>query len=761
MNDSNLPVNPFLYGSAWMRADFHLHTRADKEFIYTGEENSFVNDYVQALKQANIQIGVITNHNKFNYGQFKGLREAGLKENIFLLAGVELSVNDGANGIHTLVVFSDAWFEKGDYINPFLTSTFSRKIPSDYEQENGRSSDSLLETIKKLESYHKDFFLVFAHVENRSGLWEELKGGRLEELAQDKYFRRNCLGFQKVRTYDKPDKKCRVKVKRWFKDWYPAEVEGCDCKTIEQIGNGKECYLKIGDFNFSAVKQALMDYQHRVAKEKLSYTHSYIKSISFTGGVLDGKIIHLSPELNTLIGIRGSGKSFIIEALRYGLNISFVGKESDVDYKEELLNNLLGGSGKITIQAINRFGQVYEIRRILNQAPDVYKNGILQTGISISETILNTPIYFGQKDLSNSGNDNQKGSLKTTETFEKSLVEKFIKNKLTDVRLDISTQQDKVKSAVQQLQKLDNIEEKIQEWKNKKQNSEHQLKLYQDYAIEDKLQKKLDFENDSQQIIETNDLVNQFISELKTVFINHEENLKKQSNYQSKQNQVFFDDFYTRYNIVIEFINSTNIGLSNLKKLVDNLELQSKDFTNLKESLKEDFAEIERKLIEELKEKGISQAINLSDFHKTKKVLNQANRILTELYKQKKQSEQVLKTVQIELKKLNKLWKNEFKLIEIELEKINKNHLSLEIKIDYRGDKKHFKQEIQDTFRGSNIRETNYQKWTDNYMNFEGMYFDISNISMSLNNNSDKFYEIFQKNLAALLTTQIKNKFIK
>ena len=53
----------FETGLQYVRADFHLHTCKDKEFIYSGEQNSFINDYVSALKEANINIGVITNQN--------------------------------------------------------------------------------------------------------------------------------------------------------------------------------------------------------------------------------------------------------------------------------------------------------------------------------------------------------------------------------------------------------------------------------------------------------------------------------------------------------------------------------------------------------------------------------------------------------------------------------------------------------------------------------------------------------------------------
>ncbi len=161
----------FERGAQWVRADFHLHTRADREFKYTGDGNFYNSHYVDALENAGIRLGVITNHNKFDFDEFKALRKTAQKRSIALLPGVELSVNDGANGIHTIVVFSDEWIDEHNYINPFLTSAFEGKTPAQYEQENGRTSWSLLETIKKLESYHRDFFLVFAHVEAPSGLW--------------------------------------------------------------------------------------------------------------------------------------------------------------------------------------------------------------------------------------------------------------------------------------------------------------------------------------------------------------------------------------------------------------------------------------------------------------------------------------------------------------------------------------------------------------------------------------------------------------
>jgi hypothetical protein len=289
----------FEYGSRWIRADFHLHTRADKEFKNDGGDDRFVTDYVEGLKAANIGLGVITNHNKFDVGEFKALRRKARKAGIGLLPGVELSVNDGSNGVHTLVVFSDEWLADGhDYINQFLAVAFAGKVAARYEQENGRSNDDLLATLKKLEAYGRDFFIIFAHVEANSGLWKEISGGRMSELAAQPLIQKYALGFQKVRTHDKADAVCRTKVQGWWGNQYPAEVEGSDPKVVEEIGKGQKSYIKVGDLGFDAVKFALTDHSFRVAREAPAVEHSHIDAIRFEGGLLDGKRVTFSPHLN-------------------------------------------------------------------------------------------------------------------------------------------------------------------------------------------------------------------------------------------------------------------------------------------------------------------------------------------------------------------------------------------------------------------------------------------------------------------------------
>lgn len=142
----------FENGLQYVRSDFHLHTNKDKEFTYTGEQNSFVNDYVSALKEANISVGVITNHNKFDIDEYKAIRKAAKKQDIFILPGVELTIKEGANGIHTLIAFNpDEWLEGGNnHIQTFLTAAFA--TVRNPENRNTKSVYDLKNVFEKLDA---------------------------------------------------------------------------------------------------------------------------------------------------------------------------------------------------------------------------------------------------------------------------------------------------------------------------------------------------------------------------------------------------------------------------------------------------------------------------------------------------------------------------------------------------------------------------------------------------------------------------------
>lgn len=749
MGENSKSFEIFKYGSSWLRADFHLHTKADKEFIYNSNPDYYISDYISALKSSGINVGVITNHNKFDYEEYKSLKKQALKNEILLLPGVELSISDGANGIHTNIVFSNEWLESGNFINSFLTNIFENQIPEQYENKNGKCSFGLVDTIKKLENFHKDFFLIFAHVEDSCGLWNELDGGRIVILGRDDFFKRRTLGFQKVRSYDKTDseKPCRTKVRKWLNNWYPAEVEGSDCKSIEEIGKGEKCYLKLGSFSFDAVKYALTDYKNRVKTNVTKYAHSYIKNIRFTGGTLAGKELYFSPELNTLIGIRGSGKSSILEVIRYALAIPFEDKVGDKDYKEKLVGFTMGSGGKVELDIIDRYGQPYTVKRILKQEPEVYIDGKYQPGISIRETVIYKPIYFGQKDLSNTG-----------EGFEKDLVNKILGSKLDEIRHKIRVQKEKVNEVIEQLIKVSNVKEQIDEQTSIINDTEYRLDFYKKHGVEEKLQKRLDFTNDARELKKDIDYASEFLSDLNEVITKYEDNLRNVSLYKSKYNPILFQSVYNEYKIIIEILDFIKLKLPELQKTKVNLDAKLTEFKEIERTMVEEFAAIERKLAEELKNSG-TQNISPDEFLNLSKKMNTANQMLNLLTNQSSLKNELNNKLLLELNNLNKLWHEEFQITKTELDKVGNDSTSLSIKSGYKEDRQAVLLFMKDIFRGSNIRDTTYQNILDKYRDFIAIYQDIENARSVFGSNPQVLTDLFMKNIKSLLTYRVPDRF--
>lgn len=742
----------FNSGAIWLRADFHLHTKADKEFKYTENDDYYISNYVDGLEKAQIRLGVITNHNKFDVSEFNSLKKTASKKQICLLPGVELSLNDGSNGIHTLIVFSDQWLEKGnDYISPFITTMFPGKAESEYQNENGRSDKNILQAVEELEKTGRDYFLIFAHVEQRSGLWYEMGGGKLGDFKNKRYetVRYRTLGFQKVRTHYKLDEVCRTKVKDWLGDWYPAELEGSDCKDIASIGNGKECYLKLGAFSFDAVKYALVDKESRVSSKPIEHDHSNIQNIRFIGGTLTGQQLNLSPELNTMIGIRGSGKSSILEVIRYALDIPFGDNSGDKKYKKDLVKYTMGSGGRVEMDVIDRNRKSYTISRVYGEDINVEYNGKLLPGVAVRKSILRKPIYFGQKDLSGTG-----------EGFEKDLVNKLLGTKRDEVLQKISAQKVKVIGAVRNLTSGLGLDELIKEQSDIKKDADHQLKFYADHKVEEKLQKQLDFDSDVKQIDATIKAVDLFSQDISRISIDHETSLSSKKDYVSKHNAELFEKLKTilesKYLSLISHLKAWEQDNPAVQQQLTDLQTEMKA---IRKGMVDEFAEIKRKLSEELKESGNTN-ISSEKFLALNTKFSQAVTRIGELQKQKDEFAGHQETLLKEVKMLNDLWHEEFLLIKSELEKIEKESSSITIDFSYKGDKADFVDKMKEYCKGSGLRDTTFKGLAEKYSDFYSIYKDIDNAKNFFGSNPQIFTDRLLENLESALTYQVPNRFI-
>ena len=745
---SDWKENPFEHGSAWIRADVHLHTKADKEFKYAGKEEEFTAQYVEKLKENDIRLGVITNHNKFDKDEFKAIRKKAKKQRIGLLPGVELSVKDGANGVHTLIVFSDEWLEDGhDYINSFLSSAFHGKVPAQYEQENGRSNDDLLTTLRNLEKVNRDFFVVFAHVEAPSGLWKEIGGGRMQELAQEPLIQKYCLGFQKVRTHDKPDTVCRTKVQQWWGNQYPAELEGCDPKCLDEIGRGTPAFLKLGDFSFEAVKYALTDFRYRTTANVEAVNHSHVRAIRFEGGMLDGKRVAFSPHLNCLIGIRGSGKSSVLESLRYALDIELGENAEDQEYKKSLLPHVLKSGGKIVVEAVDKHGTEYEVRRIWKEAPDVYVNGELRPGISIKGTIISKPLYFGQKDLSKAG----KG-------FGQDLVEKLVGEQLRPIRQKIAKKQEGVRDAVKGVQDVAEDAEQKHAYEEELKDVKFQLEQFEKHGVQEKLSKQIEFDNDITYCASIDEFVEQIHGDLDEIVSQADEDVNEFVKHKSKVNEEFFEKYDKKIDELKKGIVSTKANVTSIGKLKEQFAELKKELSGAKNELKEDFAEVERELIQELAEQGV-KSIQPDDFKKLTQrrteLENKIEGLEKKTAKEKNKNDALLRAIAA----LNDAWHEEYKFISSALEQINDAQPALKVEAEYKGDKPALAARMEQTFRGHNIRKDTYEGIAKKYADFGAVYKDMENAAQEGKSKSETLKQLFMEHLEELLTFQVPNRF--
>lgn len=739
----------FKNGSTWLRADFHLHTKADKEFVYNGEDNSFVSDFVNQLSKERIGVAAITNHNKFDFNEYKALAKKSRRQEIYLLPGVELSVNDGANGIHCLIIFNPVeWLENNtDYINSFINQTFAGK--HNYENENSRSNDSLIETIKKLDAFGKDYFIIMAHIEASSGFYKELNGGRITELGKAPIFRKAVLGFQKVRTRD-----IIKNLNTWLGNELPAFVECSDAKNIEEIGTGnsvngvtQKTYLKIGAFNFEAIKYALLDRQYRQTQKTTAPTNGYIKSISFKGGKLDGSTLHLNHSMNNLIGIRGSGKSSILEAARYSLDIKLNDKDNaDFPYKENLVNALLGSGGKITTILVDKQGKEYVAEKILGDRTNIYLNGELQIGLK-SNAIINKPIYFGQKDLSKIGVD----SIST-----EYLINKLIGDRLLNKKREVEEKNQDVLRVINDLKKIDSKVARKADIEAKQAELKVKIQVFKDNEIDKKLEKQISFDKDSNFIKRLEKFEQKVIEGLNEYVGEYEDSFQSFKAYSSKENVLDIDKI-KQHMLAFEKIYLETKTLSS-RLVTENLTLETmhKSFDVKYEELKEEFSKIKR----EIKLPNIQA----DDYVKYTKELDLTKAQLSEVEKLSKKKIELETQLKQTLVSLQNLWHNEFEIVQEEIKKVNDDQDSIKIAVEFKGNKQDFKSYLKENLRGSNLRDNNIQTIIENYNDLISVYEDLNRpnsiISSSLTDvQLHAFREYFHSNIEAFLTYRIPDKF--
>jgi hypothetical protein len=684
----------FENGLQYVRSDFHLHTNKDKEFTYTGEPNSFVNDYVSALKEANISVGVITNHNKFDINEYKAIRKAAKKQDIFILPGVELTVKEGANGIHTLIVFNpDEWLEGGNnHIQTFLTAAFA--TVHNPENRNTKSVYDLKNVFEKLDAYGRDYFIIFAHVDQNSGLFSECKGGLLESLAGFAPFKNRVLGLQKSRTRDHLNQfeKCC--------GYLPALVEGSDPKTITDIGKGDKCtYLKVGEYSYSAIKFALQDYRDRVSENIPDNKHGFIESISFQGGKFDGQTIMFSCELNTLIGIRGSGKSSVLEVVRYVLGLPV---QMDKEYKESLVKNVFGSGGKATLSVIDKHGKRYSVSRIFGERISVLDendNDLNINPISLFDGVQ----YFGQKDLSGSA-DHENG-----------LLEKLISGRIGKPS-NLDSCVNELVRTVERLLDVSKIPQQMTEVTTLQTELEHKLSIFEEKGVAEKLKKQSGYATDTTKLDAVKNRIDAILRDIRNAFSKNAVASNALDGYSSDFNKDILDDVSAVLSLIDAQLTQIGSCIAEIEKQCSCMEDIISHLKERTDSLADEFAEIKRDIKDE--------TLDVDSFVRMTAELQKTKEKLKQLSEEASSKSKIEASFTKAIRKRNDALSMTYNDYKAETERINQKQTELRIEITFKGDREGFKSQLKNDFKGTGISDAKYQAISDAFTDYAAIIED-------------------------------------
>ncbi|MDR5907511.1 TrlF family AAA-like ATPase [Franzmannia qiaohouensis] len=286
---------------------------------------------------------------------------------------------------HDIVVFPGfeiASSEKVHFVCLFAESTSSQQLErylgnlkllntEDGIRPSRLSAEQLIDEVDQLGG-----FIYSAHCTNDNGLlkrrldhvWKNTKlraaqiSNGIEDLRgiEDDFYRKVLL-----------NKNTQYQRKRPI-----AVINAKDVEAPETLKEpGASCLIKMTTPCFESFKLAFLDPESRVRlNSDVPKNHSSaIEAVEFTGGYLDGVKIEFSDHLNAVIGGRGTGKSTLLECIRFALSIRPLGQSAQRQHDQIIKENLGREKGqiKLKVRSSAMHGRTFQISRRFGDQPIV------------------------------------------------------------------------------------------------------------------------------------------------------------------------------------------------------------------------------------------------------------------------------------------------------------------------------------------------------------------------------------------------------
>lgn len=327
-------------------------------------------EYVAAVVAKCVELGIgvvaITDHN--HVGQVDQFREEGRKRGVHVLPGFELASQEG---VHVLCIYPpDTLVEK---LARYLGELGIRDVDPSTNLSNKPFSE-LLRCVRD-----QGGITIAAHVTQDKGLLNLLHGQARINAWKDK----NLLAVQIPGPVDAvPDDK--RSILRNQDPGYRREpaagsklaIAAVNAMDVAQpndlVDPSATCWLKMTEVSIEGLRQAFLDPESRIrlSEEPVPENHTELVGVAWQGGFLDGAAIHFNENLNVLVGGRGTGKSTVIESLRYTMGLGPLGDEARKAH-EGILRQVLRSGTKVSllIRSYSPAKREYLIERTVPNPP--------------------------------------------------------------------------------------------------------------------------------------------------------------------------------------------------------------------------------------------------------------------------------------------------------------------------------------------------------------------------------------------------------
>jgi ABC-type lipoprotein export system ATPase subunit len=373
-----LQVNPYRYAETYRRQPHGL------------TEETYNQQLVDICLEEGIKVLGIADHGSVE--DIEAIRRVAEPHGIVVFPGFEIASSEQAHFVCLFPENMDLRDLHGQMTVGFGIDTQNPGAPVNH------TAQQILKKVEDLGS-----FAFAAHATNDDGvlkqrlhnIWRlpELTAAQIPGSVEDLKPAESGFFYKVVRNKDENYKREKPL----------AVINARDIETPETLRHpSASCLVKMTKPCFASFKQAFLDPESRIRLNSDAPQHhaSAIEEIRIVGGYLDGLDIVLSDHLNAIIGGRGTGKSTLIECIRFALDIRPLGKHAQRQHDETINENL----GKDKAQVIMRLrsaimhGRRFSVSRRHGDNPIVKDESDTIVPFTPSE-LLPRFECFGQNDI--------------------------------------------------------------------------------------------------------------------------------------------------------------------------------------------------------------------------------------------------------------------------------------------------------------------------------------------------------------------------